>query len=186
MTETTSIPSGVATRYATALFELALDGSAVEETEAALGRLEAMIAESDDLKSLIKSPVFTSEDQLRAMAAVLDKAGIGGLTGNMVKLAARNRRLFSVPGMIKAFRQLAAEHRGEEAAEVSSAVALSAAQMADLAEALKGVTGKDVRLTAKVDPSLIGGLVVRLGSRMIDTSLKTKLNSLKMRMKEVG
>ncbi|MEZ5841342.1 MAG: F0F1 ATP synthase subunit delta [Hyphomicrobiales bacterium] len=186
MTETTSIPSGVATRYATALFELALDGGAVEETEAALGRLEAMINESADLRSLIKSPVFSSEDQLRAIGAVLDKAEIGGLTGNMVRLAARNRRLFAVPGMIKAFRQLLSEQRGEENAEVTSAVALSAEQMADLAEALKGVTGKDVRLTAKVDPSLIGGLVVRVGSRMIDTSLKTKLNSLKMRMKEVG
>ena len=173
-------------RYATALFELALDGKAIEETEQALGRLEALIDGSEDLTRLIRSPVYSAEDQARAMTAVLDKAGIGGLVGNMARLAAKNRRLFAVPGIIKAFRALAADHRGEESAEVTSAAALTDEQISALSATLKEVAGKDVLISTKVDESLIGGLVVRLGSRMIDTSLKTKLNSLRTRMKEVG
>ncbi|RVD34140.1 F0F1 ATP synthase subunit delta, partial [Mesorhizobium sp. M4A.F.Ca.ET.020.02.1.1] len=135
---------------------------------------------------LINSPVFSSEDQAKAIAAIVAKAKLGGLAGNFLRVVAKNRRLFAVPGMIKAFRRIAADHRGEASAEVTSAHALTAAQETELKAALKGVAGKDVAITVTVDPSLLGGLVVKMGSRQIDTSLKTKLNSLKLALKEVG
>ncbi|MGO4835869.1 ATP synthase F1 subunit delta, partial [Rhizobiaceae sp. 2RAB30] len=120
------------------------------------------------------------------IAAVADKAKIGGLAGNFLGVVARNRRLFAIPGMIRAFRRIAAEHRGEVAAEVTSAHDLTAAQQTELKVALKSVAGKDVAIAVTVDPSLLGGLIVKMGSRQIDTSLKTKLNSLKLALKEVG
>ncbi len=186
MSETATVVSGVADRYATALFELALEGGQFDAVAADIDRFDALLAESDDLKRLVRSPVFTPDEQLAAMTAVLGRAGIGGLVANFVKLAARNRRLFAVPGMFKAYRALLAAHRGEATADVTSAEPLSEAQVADLKAALKSVTGKDIRVNAAVEPSLIGGLVVKLGSRMIDTSLKTKLNALKIALKEVG
>ena len=158
--DTTSLVSGVAERYA--------------------------IAESDDLRRLVRSPVFSAEDQYRAIAAVLDKAEVGGLVANLIKVAAKNRRLFAVPDMITAFGRHLARHRGEVSAEVTSAEPLSDRHVAELKAALKASLGKDVALKAEVDPSLIGGLIVKVGSRMIDGSLKTKLNSLKLAMKEVG
>jgi len=178
--------STVAERYASSLFELAQQANSVTKVEADLNSFEALLDGSADLSRLIKSPVFSSEDQAKAIAAIADKAGITGLTGNFLRVVARNRRLFAVPGMIKAFRQIAAEHRGETAAEVTSAHALTAAQETELKAALKSVAGKDVAITVTVDPSLLGGLIVKMGSRQIDTSLKTKLNSLKLALKEVG
>ncbi len=186
MAKSSSPISGVAERYAGSLFDLALQENAVAKVEADLNGFEAMLEGSADLSRLIESPVFSSEDQAKAIAAIADKAGITGLTGNFLRVVARNRRLFALPGMIKAFRQIAAEHRGETAAEVTSAHALTAAQQTELKAALKGVTGKDVTITVTVDPSLLGGLVVKVGSRQIDTSLKTKLTSLKLALKEVG
>lgn len=156
------------------------------KVEADLNGFEALLAGSADLTRLINSPVFSSEDQAKAIAAIADKAGITGLTGNFLRVVAKNRRLFAVPGMIKAFRQIAAEARGEAAAEVTSAHELTAAQRTELKAALKSVAGKDVAISVTVDPSLLGGLVVKMGSRQIDTSLKTKLNSLKLALKEVG
>jgi len=184
--EEKSIVSGVSGRYATALFELALDSGAIDAVEADLSRFTALLAESEDLTRLVRSPVFAAEDQLRAVTAVLAKAGIGGLVANFIKVAAGNRRLFVLPGMITDFRRLAAAHRGEVTAEVTSAEPLSDAATAALKEALKAKIGKDVTLVAHVDPALIGGLVVKVGSRMVDTSLRSKLNSLKIAMKEVG
>lgn len=186
MSEATSVVSGVAERYATALFELARDAGQLDAVAADLDRFEALLGESRDLVRLVRSPVFTPEDQLKAIGVVLDRAGIAGLAGNFVRLTARNRRLFAVPAMIKAYRALLAAHRGEASADVVSAEPLSASQLADLRAALAAVTGKETRVNATVDPSLIGGLVVRVGSRMIDTSLKTKLNALKIALKEVG
>lgn len=186
MAQSTSPISGIAERYAGSLFELALQSKTVSKVEADLASVERMIASSPDLARLMKSPVFSGEDQLKAIVAVADKAGIGGLVGNFLRVVARNRRLFAVPAMIKAFRAIAAEQRGEAAAEVTSAHPLTAAQEAELKATLKGVTGKDVAIAVAVDPSLLGGLVVKLGSRQIDTSLKTKLNSLKLALKEVG
>jgi F-type H+-transporting ATPase subunit delta len=178
--------SGVAERYAASLHDLAAEAGSVTQVEATLGRFEALLSESADLDRMIRSPVFSADDQFRAISAIVDKAGIGGLVGNFLKVVAKNRRLFAVPAMIKAFRRIAAERRGEVAAEVTSAHALTAAQEAELKAALKDVAGKDVSIAVTVDPSLLGGLVVRLGSRQIDTSLRTKLNSLKLALKEVG
>ncbi len=186
MAEDNTLVSGVAERYATALFDLALESGAIDAVDADLSRVSALLSESDDLVRLVRSPVFAAEDQLRAVSAILDKVGIGGLVGNFVKVAANNRRLFAVPGMIAGFRQLLAKHRGEVTAEVTSAEALSDAQVAALKEALKAQIGKDVTLSSNVDPALIGGLIVKVGSRMIDTSVRSKLNSLKIAMKEVG
>jgi len=181
-----SIISAVAQRYAGSLYELAADSKAVARVEEELSRFEALVSGSDDLKRLIESPVFSAGDQLKAIAAVADKAGISGLTGNFLRVVARNRRLFAMPGIIQAFRRLAAEARGEVEAQVVSAHNLTAAQQAELKTALKAVAGKDVAISLTVDPTLLGGLVVRMGSRQIDTSLKTKLASLKLALKEVG
>ena len=186
MAQSSSPISGVADRYARSLFDLALESNAVAAVEGDLGRFEALIEGSDDLKRLIYSPVFSADDQLKAIVAIADKAKITGLVGSFLRVVAMNRRLFVLPGMISAFRRIAAEHRGEAAAEVTSAHALTAAQEKDLKAALKSVAGKDVAISVTVDPSLLGGMVVKIGSRQIDTSLKTKLNSLKLALKEVG
>ncbi|MBX5105305.1 F0F1 ATP synthase subunit delta [Rhizobium lentis] len=184
--DTSQLTSGVAERYASSLFELALEEGAVATVTADLDRFQAMLDESDDLKRFILSPVFSAEDQLKAIVAISEKAGISGFFANFLKVVARNRRLFALPGMIKAFRIIAASHRGEISAEVTSAHALSAEQENELKAALKGVTGKDVAIAVTVDPSILGGLIVKVGSRQIDTSLRTKLSTLKLALKEVG
>lgn len=186
MTESSSLISGVAQRYAGSLFELALEAKSIASVEQDLGRFEALLEESADLRRLISSPVFTSEDQLRAVSDIAEKAGIDGLVGNFLKVVARNRRLFAVPGMIAAFRAIAAEHRGEVTADVVAAHELSADQQKELKATLTGVAGKDVTVNVTVDPSILGGLIVKMGSRQIDTSLRTKLSSLKLALKEVG
>ncbi len=186
MAQSSSPISGLAERYAGSLFELALEAGAAQAVEGDLDRFGQLIAESSDLDRLIRSPVFSADEQQRAVAAVADSAGIVGLVGNFLRVVAQNRRLFAVPAMIRAYRRIAAERRGEVAADVTSAHALTADQKAELEAALKDVTGKDVAITLAVDPSLLGGLVVQIGSRQIDTSLKTKLNSLKLALKEVG
>jgi len=184
--DTTSLVSGVAERYANALFELARDTDVLAAAETDLKRFAGLVEESEDLKRLVRSPVFSADGQFRAVDAVLDKAEIGGLVGNLIRVAAKNRRLFAVPDMIAAFGRRLARHRGEVSAEVTSAEPLSDAHIGDLKAALKATLGKDVALEAQVDPGLIGGLIVRVGSRMVDGSLRTKLNSLKLAMKEVG
>jgi F-type H+-transporting ATPase subunit delta len=184
--QSTSLIAGVADRYAGSLFDLAHEANSIPAVEADLGRFEALLVESEDLSRLIKSPVFSAEEQEKAVAAVLQRAGIGGLVGNFLRVVARNRRLFAVPGMITAFRRLAAEQRGETTAEVTTAHALTAEQETELRATLKSIANKDVAINVTVDPSLLGGLVVKMGSRQIDTSLKTKLASLKLALKEVG
>jgi F-type H+-transporting ATPase subunit delta len=177
--------AGVAGRYASALYDLAAEQNAVVSVEQDLIGLQKLIDENPDLKRLVLSPVFSADEQTRAVGAVLEKAGIGPLTLNFIKVVARNRRLFSAPDMIKAYRSIAAKARGEVSAEVSSAYPLSAEQFQALRDTLRGSVGKDVALATRVDPGLLGGLVVKIGSRMIDSSLRTKLTSLKTRMKEV-
>ncbi len=145
-----------------------------------------MLDESADFRRLVASPVFSAEDQERAVGAIADKAGIGGLTGNFLRLVAKNRRLFALPGIITAFHAMAARARGEVTAEVASAHPLSDAQVAALKTALKEKLGKDVTLQARVNPALLGGLVVKVGSRMIDTSLRARLMNVKTQLKEVG
>lgn len=178
--------SGVAERYASSLFELALEAGVVEAVGADLDRFQALLDESDDLKRLVASPVFSAEDQSKAISAIVEKAGISGLAANFLKVVANNRRLFAVPGMIASYRTIAAAHRGEIVAEVTSAHALDEAQETELKAALKSVTGKDVTIALTVDPSILGGLIVKVGSRQIDTSLRTKLSTLKLALKEVG
>jgi F-type H+-transporting ATPase subunit delta len=178
--------SGVAGRYATALFELGLEEKALEQIEADLNRFNEAYDAVEDLARLVESPVFSAEEQGRALAAILDELKIEGLTKNFLLLVSKNRRLFAGPDMIRAFRAMLAEHRGETGATVTAASKLTEAQVTALKQALKAALGKDVMLEQRVDPSLIGGLMVKVGSRMIDTSLRTKLTSLRHAMKEVG
>lgn len=184
MAEQGSLTSTVANRYASAMFELALSEDALDEVEKDMATVAALFDESPDLRRLARSPVFDADEQVRALGAVLDKAGVGRLAGNFFKLVARNRRLFVAEDMIRAFERLVAAHRGEVVAEVTSAEPLSETHMDALREALAGKDGRTIKLSTRVDPSLIGGLVVKLGSRMIDTSLRSKLNGLRSAMKE--
>ena len=186
MADTSQLISGVAERYASSLFELAREAGSIDAVGADLDRFQALLDESADLKRLVASPVFSADEQQRAISAIAAKAGITGIVGNFLKVVAANRRLFALPGMIRAFRLIAAEHRGEVTAEVTSAHALTAAQEKELKSALKGVTGKDVAINVTVDPTVLGGLIVKVGSRQIDTSLRTKLSTLKLALKEVG
>ncbi|MCA1529487.1 F0F1 ATP synthase subunit delta [Bradyrhizobium yuanmingense] len=183
--EDTSV-SGVSGRYATALFELARDQNVVDAVKADLDKFDALLNESADLKRLVRSPVFAADAQTKALSAVLDKAGIAGITANFLKVLTANRRLFAVADVSRAYRALVARFKGETTADVTVAEALSDKNLDALKVALKSVTGKDVALNVKVDPSIIGGLVVKLGSRMVDGSLRTKLNSIKHAMKEAG
>ena len=178
--------SGVSGRYATALFELARDDKSIDAVKADLDRFEAMLTDSADLKRLVRSPVFSADSQSRALAAVLDQAVISGTAANFLKVLTANRRLFAVSDVIRAFRALVARFKGEATADVTVAEPLSDRNLGVLKTALKSMTGKDVALNVNVDPSIIGGLVVKLGSRMVDSSLRTKLNSIKHAMKEAG
>ena len=178
--------AGVAGRYASALFDLANEQNRLDEVDRDLGEFQALLGQSADLKRLVKSPAFAAEEQQRALGAVMDWAAIGATTGNFLKVVARNRRLFAAEDMIDTFRGLLARHRGELTAQVQSAVALTDQQLAALKAQLKSTFGKDVRLDAKVDPSLLGGLVVKIGSRMFDSSLRTKLGNLKVVLKGNG
>ncbi len=178
--------SGVSGRYATALFELARDEKTIDLVTADLDKFAAMMNGSADLVRLVRSPVFSADMQLKALTAVLAGAGIGGITAKFLKVLTANRRLFAVTDVMPAFRALVAKFRGEATAEVTVAEALSPRNLDSLKSALKSVTGMDVGLNVKVDPSIIGGLVVKLGSRMVDSSLRTKLNSIKHAMKEAG
>ena len=178
--------SGVSGRYATALFELARDEKSIDAVKADLDRFDAMLADSADLQRLVRSPVFSADSQARALAAVLEKAGITGVAANFLRVLTVNRRLFAVSHVIRAFRALVAKFKGEATADVTAAEKLSDKNLDALKTALKAVTGKDVELNVNIDPSIIGGLVVKLGSRMVDSSLRTKLNSIKHAMKEAG
>jgi F-type H+-transporting ATPase subunit delta len=176
----------MAGRYATALFELALESDALESVESDIDAFQTMLDESQDLRRLVRSPVFSADEQRRALAAVLGRAGVSGLTENFFGLIARNRRLFAVHDIIAAFRALLAGHRGEVTAEIVSAAPLSDGQVNAIRSALSDADGREVRVATSVDGTLLGGLIVRVGSRMFDNSLRTKLNKLKIAMKEVG
>ena len=186
MAQSASSVSAITERYASALFELALGEKKLASVEKDLVRFDALLQGSSDLQRLVVSPIFSADEQLRAVDAVLTKFKITGLVGNFVRTVASNRRLFTMPEMLNTFRALLAEHRGEASAEVIVAQPLSLPQTKQLKAALKSVVGKDVAINAIVDPSLLGGMVVKIGSRQIDTSLRTKLNSLKLSLKEAG
>ena len=178
--------ASMAGRYAAALFELAKEQKQLDQVERDVAAFLAMLEISADLVRLVKSPVISAQAQVRALEAILAKAGISGFTGNFLKLIVRNRRLFAVADMLKAFQSLLARERGEVSADVASAHPLSAEQMQVLSDSLKTSIGKNVQIRTRVDPNLLGGLIVKVGSKMIDSSLRTKLNNLKVAMKGTG
>lgn len=179
-----TIVSGVAGRYASALFDLAQESRAVDAVARDLDAFDALIRESADLRRLIRSPLFTSDEQEKAVAAILERAGISSLAGNFIRLVASNRRLFALPDMIRAFRTLVADAKGIVRAEVRLAEKPSDRVLGEIKSALREVAKAEVDVEVKIDPSLIGGLVVRLGHRMVDASLRTKLNAIRLAMRE--
>ena len=181
-----SIVSGMAGRYATALFELTREERVIDAVKADLDRFDALLAESPDLTRLVRSPVFSAEQQAKALTAVLEANAIGGLAAKFLNVLATNRRLFAVGVIIRDFRKLVAHHKGEVIADVTLAERASDAQLTAIKDALHAVTSRDVQVEVKVEPAIIGGLIVKLGSRMVDSSLRTKLRSLKHAMKEVS
>lgn len=186
VSEPASISSGIAKRYATAAFDLAREGGSLPALDADLDALQAALDASPDLRAALASPVFSREEQGRAIAALAEKMNLSPVMAGTLGLMARNRRLFAVPALIGELRRLSAEARGEVTAEVTTATVLTKAQADKLAAAIKARTGKSVKLNVAVDESLIGGLIVKVGSQMIDTSIRSKLASLQNSMKEVG
>ncbi|MEL6523030.1 MAG: F0F1 ATP synthase subunit delta [Pseudomonadota bacterium] len=187
MSETASISTGIAQRYAAALFELAKDDKAAMPTlESDTTALADALDAGPDLKAMISSPVYTRDEQGAAINALAEKMGLSPLVTNTLGLMATKRRLFVLPQLVGALKQLIAEEKGEVTADVTSAQALSAEQQTQLAETLKAQVGKEVLLNMTVDESLIGGLVVKVGSKMIDSSIRSKLANLQNVMKEVG
>jgi F-type H+-transporting ATPase subunit delta len=178
--------ASMAGRYAAALFELAKERRQFDQVERDLATLTRMLEESADLRRLVLSPVITADEQAKGLGALLARAGITGLAGNFVNLIVRNRRLFALADMIKAYGALLARERGEVNADVTSAHPLTTGQMQTLSDTLRASIGKNVRIETRVDPNLLGGLVVKVGSRMIDSSLRTKLNNLKVVMRGIG
>lgn len=174
---------GLAGRYATALFELAVESNALDAVANDLSRLSQLIDGSADLARFVRSPVFTRDEQGRAIGAILERLNVSKITQNFIGLLAQKRRLFAFQGIVAAFNVLLANRRGEVSATVVSAQALKPAQLASLTSALKGSLKREIRITETVDPSLLGGLVVKVGSRQIDSSLKSKLSRLERAMK---
>jgi F-type H+-transporting ATPase subunit delta len=175
--------SGLAGRYANAVFELAQDQKAVDAVSTDLGSLRRALESSPDLARLVRSPVFSAEDQARALKAILEKMGAHPLTSKFVLLLAHKRRLFALIQVIAAYEHLVAKSRGETEAEITAARHLNDDEIAELKSVLKTGLGKEPRLHSRIDPTLLGGLIVKIGSRMIDSSLRTKLDSLRAAMK---
>lgn len=186
MSETAGISTGIATRYATAVFDLAKDGKAIKTLESDVASLEAAMAESADLRTLLTSPLYSREQQSAAIVAIAKKMKLSDTTSNVLALLASKRRLFVLPQLIAVLQDMLSEERGEVTAEVTTAKALTKAQAEKLAKTLKAQVGKSITIKETVDESIIGGLIVKVGSKMIDTSIASKLNALQSKMKEVG
>nr|WP_148234730.1 F0F1 ATP synthase subunit delta [Pseudooceanicola batsensis] len=186
MSEPASISSGIAQRYATAIFEISRDNNDVSALESGVDDLSAALDDSADLRDLIHSPVYSREAQGKAISALADKMGLPQVLKNSLGLMAEKRRLFVLPQLVAQLRELIATEKGEVTAEVVSAKALTKTQETRLSKVLSAQAGKEVKLNTSVDESLIGGLIVKVGSKMIDTSVKSKLASLQNAMKEVG
>lgn len=186
MASASSGASGLAGRYAHALFDLAAERGALDAVAADLDTLNRMYSESADFARLVRSPVIKRDAAGKAVATLAKGCGFNALTSNFLGLLAKNRRLFELAAMIKAFRTLLADSRGEVAAEVVSATPLSDKHLAAVADALKASTGAKIALSSRVDPGLLGGMIVRVGSRMVDSSLRTKLSRLELAMKGIG
>ena len=185
MAETTGT-SGLAERYATALFELADERRVLDGVAGDLRELRTMLHESGDLVRLLRSPVVSRDEQAKAVAALAERAGLAGLTRDFLGLVAQNRRLFAVPAMIEAYLKKLAERRGEITAEVTVAQTLSEARQAALLEQLRRTVGARVVVDIRVDPQLLGGMIVKIGSRMVDASLNSRLQRLRLAMKATG
>ena len=177
------IQASLSGRYATALFELARDGRAIDAVEASLGRVGAALQQSPEFAQLVASPVVSRDDAAKAIAAAADAIDVDAMTTKFLGVLAQNRRLAQLPAIIRAFRRLAASHRGETTAEVVSAHPLSEQQVDALKQQLRTRIGTDVNVDLSVDPALLGGLVVKIGSQMIDSSIRTRLNTLAHAMK---
>lgn len=186
VSEPASISLGIAQRYATAVFDLAREAGAIGTLEADIDALSAALTESADFAAMVRSPLYSRQDQQDAITALAGQMGLSPLTVNTLALMAAKRRLFVLPQLIKALRDLIANEKGEVTAEITAAAPLTDAQAARLADTLKAKIGRDVKINTTVDESLIGGLVVKVGSRMIDTSVAAKLANLQQAMKEVG
>lgn len=186
MSQTISLSHGIAGRYATALFDLANSDNATDTVAQDLGALDAALENSEDLRALIGSALYGREAQSTAMAALADKMGLSQTVKNTLGLMAQKGRLFALPQLIASFNALVADAKGEVTAEVTSAEPLSKAQSEKLAETLSATYGKGVRISETVDPAIIGGLIVKVGSKMIDSSIASKLSRLQNNMKEVG
>ncbi|WP_413873251.1 F0F1 ATP synthase subunit delta [Albidovulum sp.] len=186
MSEPASISAGIAGRYATAVFELAKEAKGLAALEADVAALGQALKDSADLRGLIASPVFSRDEQGRAVAAIAAKMGLSSTVANTLSLMAANRRLFVLPQLLSAVGDMIAEEKGEVTAEVTAAAELTRTQAEKLAASLTKSVGKTVKLNTTVDDSLIGGLIVKVGSKMIDTSIRSKLASLQNAMKEVG
>ncbi len=186
MAGTETLTSTIAGRYATALFDLALEADALDSVEADVEALGQALAESADLSALIASPLYGRESQGRAMSAIASAMGLGSLTANLVGVMAAKRRLFALPGVLEKFKARLAEHRGQATATVTAARPLSDAQIDALKAKLSGALSREVKLDITIDPAILGGLVVKVGSRMVDTSIRSKLNSLQNAMREAG
>lgn len=186
MASQTSGASGLSGRYASALFDLADQDKALDQVAGDLSDLGNMIADSEDLAHLLSSPVISRDDQSAALMAIAKQAQFAQLTQNFIGVVVTNGRAFALPEIVKAFSIILAARRGEVTAEVVSAKALTDAQTSEIADQLKKAVGSAVQLNAKVDPSVLGGLIVKVGSRMIDTTLKTKLQQLRLAMKGVA
>lgn len=177
------ILTGLAGRYATALYELADESKALDQVATDLAKLKAAITETADLQRLIASPLVPRDQQAKAVLALVQKMGLGDLTRRFVGTVARNRRLFQLPAIIDGYSALLAEHRGEVTATVTSAKPLSAPQTESVSAALRAAVGRKVAVSVNVDPKLLGGLKVKVGSRLIDASLASKLQRLQLAMK---
>ncbi len=186
MSETASISTGIAARYATAIFQLAKEEKSLPAVEKDVDALEAALNESKDFRDLIHSPVYSREAQGKAVTAIAKKMGLTDNLTNLLGLMATKRRLFVLPQLVRALRGLISDEKGEVTADVTAARELTQAQQDKLASTLKSSVGKDVKINLAVDESLIGGLVVKVGSKMIDTSIRSKLANLQNSMKEVG
>ena len=186
MASETRSTDGLAGRYASALFELAGEGDILDQTADDLKGLGQMIRESADLRRMIRSPVISRQDQGRAMAALMDKAELGELARRFVGVLSHNRRLFALPDMIATYLDFLAGSRGETTAQVTSAKKLTERQLKSISEMIERAIGQTVAVDAAVDPNLLGGLVVKVGSQMVDSSLSTKLQQMRLAMKGVG
>lgn len=186
MSEPASISSGIAQRYASAVFDLCAEGKALSNLESDLALLSEAVSSSDDLRALISNPSYSRAEQEAAITAIAQKAGVSAIMSNTLALMAQNRRLFAMPALLSKLADMVREHKGVVPVEVTSAKALTQKQADALAKSIKDQIGKEIEIQATVDENIIGGLIVKVGSKMVDTSIRSRLNSLQNAMKEVG